>query len=95
MNSWWERWNIKINEGKLRLSISPEDLGRGHTKKTGNLKANRDFRELLSTWVEHMLVNGVAQIEETAMQLAGRPRNSISRHRSMPVFSQLRCRVVS
>jgi hypothetical protein len=31
---------------------------------------NRNFRELLSAWVEHMLLNGAAQIEETAMQLA-------------------------
>jgi hypothetical protein len=25
-NSWCERWNIKINENKTRLSISPEDF---------------------------------------------------------------------
>jgi hypothetical protein len=56
---------------------------------------NHDFRELLSAWAEHMLLNGAAQIEETATQLAERLRNSISRQRSTPVFSQLRCRVIS
>jgi hypothetical protein len=64
-------------------------LGRGHIKEIGN----RNFRELLSTWVEHMLLNGAAQIEQTATQLAERLRNSNSRQQSMPVFSQLRCRV--
>jgi hypothetical protein len=36
----------------------------------GNLQPqrNRNFRELLSAWVEYMLVNGAAQIEETALQ---------------------------
>jgi hypothetical protein len=28
---------------------------------------NRNFRELLSAWVEHMLLNGAAQIEETVL----------------------------
>jgi hypothetical protein len=42
----------------IETSVS---LGRGHTKKTGN----RNFRELLSVRVEHMLLNGAAQIEET------------------------------
>jgi hypothetical protein len=36
-------------------------------------------------------MNGAAQIEETATQLAGRLRNSISRQRIMPVFSRLSC----
>jgi hypothetical protein len=26
VKSWCERWNIKINEGKIQASISPEDL---------------------------------------------------------------------
>jgi hypothetical protein len=38
-------------------------LGRGLTKETGN----RIFRELLSAWFEHMLLNGAAQIEEIAL----------------------------
>jgi hypothetical protein len=42
-----------------------------------------------------MLLNGAAQIEETAKQLAERLRNSASRQWSMPIFSQFRCRVVS
>jgi hypothetical protein len=29
-------------------------------------KWNRNFRELLSAWVEHMLLNWAAQIKETA-----------------------------
>jgi hypothetical protein len=33
------------------------ELGRGHTKETGN----RSFREFLSAWGEHMLVNGAAR----------------------------------
>jgi hypothetical protein len=37
--------------------------GRGHTKETGN----RNFREFLSASVEHMLLNGAVQIEETAL----------------------------
>jgi hypothetical protein len=72
-------------------SIAMYGSGRGHTKETGN----RNFRELLSARVERMLLNGAAQIEETATQLAERLRNSTSRQRSMPVFSQLCCRVVS
>jgi hypothetical protein len=40
-------------------------LGRGHTKETGN----RSFRVLLSAWVEHMLLNGAAEIEETALNI--------------------------
>jgi hypothetical protein len=31
---------------------------------------NRNFRKLLSDWVEHVELNGAAQIEETATQLA-------------------------
>jgi hypothetical protein len=53
------------------------------------------FRELLSTLVEHMLLNEAAQIDKAATQLAERLRNSTSRQLSMPVFSQLRCRVIS
>jgi hypothetical protein len=41
-------------------------LGRGDTKET----SNRNFRDLLSAWVEHMLLNGAAQIEETAIAVA-------------------------
>jgi hypothetical protein len=37
-------------------------------------QCNRNFRELLSGWIEHMLLNGAAQIEETAL-----PFLSISR----------------
>jgi hypothetical protein len=33
-------------------------LGQGHTKKTGN----RNFRELLSDWVEHVELNGAVKI---------------------------------
>jgi hypothetical protein len=29
-------------------------------------ECNRNFPELLSAWIEHMLLNGAAQIEETA-----------------------------
>jgi hypothetical protein len=46
--------------------VSWKVLGRGHTEETG--KCN--FRELLSDWVEHVELNGAAQIEETATQLA-------------------------
>jgi hypothetical protein len=52
----------------------------------------------LSDWVEHVELNGVAQIVETATQLPedwGRLRNSTSKQRSKPVFSKLRCRLVS
>jgi hypothetical protein len=56
---------------------------------------NRNFRKLLSARVEHMLLNGAAQIEETATQLAERLRNSTFKQRSVPIFLQLRCRVVS
>jgi hypothetical protein len=59
------------------------------------LKRNRDFREVLSAGVEHMLVNGGTHIEETETQLAGRLANPISRQRSMPVFTRLSCRVDS
>jgi hypothetical protein len=65
--------------------------GEGTRRKLGNL----NLRELLSARVEHMELNGAAQIEETATQLGGRLRNSTSRQRSKPVFQQLRCRVVS
>jgi hypothetical protein len=41
-----------------------------------------------------MLLNGAAQIEETATQLAERLNNSISGNGAC-VFSQLPCRVVS
>jgi hypothetical protein len=41
-------------------------LGPGHTKETGN----RNFRELLSHWVEQVELNGAAQTEETATQIA-------------------------
>jgi hypothetical protein len=41
-------------------------FGQGRTKETGN----RNFRELLSVRVEHMLLNGAAQIEETALPFA-------------------------
>jgi hypothetical protein len=44
---------------KLWLTDVKLHLGRGHTKETGN----RNFQELLSAWVEHMLLNGSAQIE--------------------------------
>jgi hypothetical protein len=37
---------------------------------------NRNFRELLSARIEHMLLNGRAKIVETATQLAERLRNS-------------------
>jgi hypothetical protein len=30
---------------------------------------NRNFREMLSAWVEHTLLNGAAQIEETGLRL--------------------------
>jgi hypothetical protein len=53
-----------VLKGKYTVTLSWILLGRGHTKETGT----RDFRELLSAWVEHMLLNGAAQIEEKAMQ---------------------------
>jgi hypothetical protein len=40
---------------------------REHTNETGN----RNFRDMLSDWDEHVERNGAAQIEETATQLAG------------------------
>jgi hypothetical protein len=40
---------------------------------------NRDFRELLSARVEHMILNGGAQIEETATRRVKRLRNSSSK----------------
>jgi hypothetical protein len=66
-------------------------LGLGYTKET----ANCNFWELLWPWIEHMLLEGAPQIQETATQLAKRLRNSAPRQRGMPVFSQLRFRVVS
>jgi hypothetical protein len=42
-----------------------------------------------------MLLNGAAQIEETATQLAERLRNSTSSKCIMPIFSKVRCRVIS
>jgi hypothetical protein len=43
------------------------DLGRGHIRETGN----RNIREL-SARVEHVELNGAAQIKETVTQLGGR-----------------------
>jgi hypothetical protein len=48
-------------------------LGRGHQGKW-QLQRNHNFLELLSASVEHMLLNGAVQIEETAMQLAERQK---------------------
>jgi hypothetical protein len=48
----------------LTAALLHSFLGWGHTKETGN----RNFQELLSAWVEHMLLNGAAQIEEMALQ---------------------------
>jgi hypothetical protein len=80
---WLWRTNIKGERTPRKLATATQP------------QRNRNFRELLSAWVEHVELNGATQIEETATQLAGRLRNSAPRQRSMAVFSQLRCRVVS
>jgi hypothetical protein len=56
---------------------------------------NHDFWEVLSARVEHVLVNGAVQIEETATQISWSLRNSISRQWNMPVFTPLSCCVDS
>jgi hypothetical protein len=56
---------MNIYEAVIILQdYNSEHQGRGHTKETGN----RNFWELLSAWVEHMLLNGAAHIEEMATQ---------------------------
>jgi hypothetical protein len=37
---------------------------------TSVFRSNRNLRELLAAWVEHVELNGATQIEETATQLA-------------------------
>jgi hypothetical protein len=68
--------------------------GQGHTKETGNHIATAISENCYEPEL-NTLLNGAAHIEETATQLSERLRNSTYRQRSMPVFSQLRCRVVS
>jgi hypothetical protein len=58
-------------------------------------QSSRNFRELLSTRIEQMLLTEETQFEETATQRMGRLKNSSFRQRSMPIFSQLRCLMVS
>jgi hypothetical protein len=59
-------------------SVLRRNLGRGHITETGN----RNYPELLSTLVEHMLLNGVAQMQETATHLAEKLNNSTSKQRN-------------
>jgi hypothetical protein len=62
------------------------------------LERKSNFWELLSEWVEHLELNGAAQIEETATNCNATRRRltkSTTRQLSKPVLSQLRCRVVS
>jgi hypothetical protein len=73
----------------LLVTLLPHCMWPGPHRGNWQPQRNRDFREMLSDRVEHMLVNGAAQIEKTATQLERRLRNSISRQRSMPVFSRL------
>jgi hypothetical protein len=65
-----------MNEGSLRMNLycmRNYDINflvhnlkaRGH-QENWQPQRNRNFRELLSAWVEHMLLNGAAQTEETA-----------------------------
>jgi hypothetical protein len=46
----------------------PKPLGEGTPRKLATAtQRNRNFRELVSAWVQHMLLNGAAQIVETAL----------------------------
>jgi hypothetical protein len=66
-----------IHEGKVWLEISANCLRSADQNEKKSLvrpraqrgnrqpQRNRNFRELLSAWVEHMLLNGAAHIEET------------------------------
>jgi hypothetical protein len=59
----------------------------GHTNETGNCNATEISENCYQPELNTCSCNGAAQIEETATQIAGRLRNSISRQRSKPVFS--------
>jgi hypothetical protein len=58
------------------VAAVPGDVSPTPPKKKGSCKGEdtpkklANFRELLSDWVEHVELNGAAQIEETATQLA-------------------------
>jgi hypothetical protein len=68
--------------------------GRGHTKETENRSATETSENCYQTdWVEHVVLNGAAQNEETATKLQRNSRKTEKLNK--PVFSQLRCRVVS
>jgi hypothetical protein len=49
-----------------------QGYGREYAKETGN----RSFRDLLSDWVERILLNGAGQIEQTATQLQRNSRET-------------------
>jgi hypothetical protein len=53
------------------------------------------LRRFMHAWQLSPGLTGAAQIEETAMQLTERLRNSTSGQRNMSFFSQLCCHVVS
>jgi hypothetical protein len=54
---------LRQREQYISAVTNIEHQGQGHTEET----AYRNFRELLSAWVEHVFLNEAAQIEETAL----------------------------
>jgi hypothetical protein len=82
---------------KTSYVSAPQEGGGGHQ---GNFQPQRNgnFRALVLAWVEHMLLNGAAQIEETATKLEGRLRNSIfweTEHTSLLIIALPRGYLVS
>jgi hypothetical protein len=74
--------NLKVLDAKTNwLAVNRQSLSnltsraRAHQ---GNWQpqCNHNFRELLSDWVEHVELNGAAQIEETAAQLQRNSRKT-------------------
>jgi hypothetical protein len=68
-----------VDSGRVYYTCRRGLVGLGYTPTARYIKAgahqgnwqpqrNYNFRELLSAWVEHMLLNGAAQIEERATQ---------------------------
>jgi hypothetical protein len=64
------RWFMTV--GVRFVVLTPQCLYLRARAHQGNWQPqrNRNFLELLSAWVEHMLLNGAAQIEETVLPVS-------------------------
>jgi hypothetical protein len=90
-SSYW----VGLQEGVQIVFLMCAQGAHRKVATAGNRNATAISENCYQPELNHMLLNGATQIDETATQLGERLKNSTSRQRNTPVFSQLRCSVVS